>query len=70
MEVGALYSNTTGYYNTAYGLNALSSNTTGNDNTGVGADVVDLYAFSQGTFLGVFSFPNADGYSNVMGLGY
>ena len=66
----ALYSNTTGNYNTANGVYALYYNTTGDDNTGIGFSAGDYYTFSQGTFLGSSAYPNANGYSNITGLGY
>jgi uncharacterized coiled-coil protein SlyX len=37
----ALYSNTTGYLNTANGVNALLSNTTGFNNTAIGVDALN-----------------------------
>jgi hypothetical protein len=66
----ALYSSTTGNNNTANGRFALYYNTTENYNTGIGYSAGDINTFTQGTFLGASAYPNADGYSNVMGLGY
>jgi trimeric autotransporter adhesin len=67
---GALFHNTEGVYNTAIGMYSLYNNTTANDNTGIGYRAGDYYTFSQGTFLGKGAYPNTNGYTNVMGLGY
>lgn len=66
----ALRSNITGNFNTASGVRTLSYNTTEDLNTAVGYTAGDYYTFSTGTFLGANAYPNANGYSNVMGLGY
>src|SRR3989339_302772 len=66
----ALYSNTEGTRNTAFGLNALYSNTIEQFNTGIGVSAGDINASSYCTLLGAYAYPNAKGYTNVMGLGY
>ena len=66
----ALYSNTTGYSNIVNGNYALYHNTTQYSNTAVGDNAGGFETFSQSTFLGKNAYPNADAYSNVMGLGY
>jgi hypothetical protein len=66
----SLYYNTVGSSNTANGMYALFYNTTGDYNTGIGYSAGDYYTFSEGTFLGRSAYPNNNGYSNVMGLGY
>jgi trimeric autotransporter adhesin len=66
----SLYSNTTGGYNIAYGMYSLYYITTEGHNTCIGYSAGDLHTISQGTFLGSNAYPNGDGYSNVMGLGY
>ena len=65
----ALYFNTTGDYNTAIGEWALYKNTTQDNNTAVGFSAGDYYTSSNSTFLGYSAYPNANGYSNVTGLG-
>jgi trimeric autotransporter adhesin len=63
----ALYSNTTGFYNTASGRSALYYNTTGNYNTayGVGA-LQNLTAGNNNTALGYDAqVPNATGSNQV-----
>ena len=67
---GALLFNTTGGNNTAIGSFALHHNSTQSENTAVGNSAGDNYTFSQGIFLGSYAYPNADSYSNIMGLGY
>lgn len=66
----SLYSNSTGDYNTAIGYQTLYYNTIETDNTAIGFSAGDNRTFSQSTFLGSNAFPDANGYTNVMGLGY
>ena len=65
----SLYSNTTGSVNTATGMYALYNNITQANNTAVGFSAGDYYTSSNSTFLGYSAYPNANGYSNVTGLG-
>ncbi|AFH47898.1 Hypothetical protein IALB_0186 [Ignavibacterium album JCM 16511] len=65
-----LYFNTTGSHNTANGMYSLYYITTENNNTAVGYSAGDYLTFSEGTFVGSYAYPSADGYTNCMGLGY
>jgi hypothetical protein len=64
--VNALYSNTTGYWNSAIGASALYSNTTGYSNSAIGANA--LYSNTTGSSnsaIGVNAlYSNTTGYSN------
>jgi hypothetical protein len=76
--MGALFSNTTGYSNTANGMNALYSNTTGNYNTALGnnsgyfiADGATANATSTNSiYLGANTKALASGDTNEIVIGY
>lgn len=76
--VGALRSNTSGYYNSAQGMNALYSNTIGSSNSaqGFGAGYTEVPANanvsgSQNVWLGVEAGPGvATQLDNTIGVGY
>ncbi|HNS17016.1 MAG TPA: tail fiber domain-containing protein [Bacteroidales bacterium] len=86
MGTGSLYSNSEGWYNIAIGPEALYNNTThdnntavgtgacsstnSNNNTAVGYYAGNLHTFSNGTFLGANAYPDDNGYTNCMALGY
>ncbi len=52
MGDNALYNNTTGFFNTGYGVNALWSNTTGNKNTAIGYQAGRSSTGTGSVFLG------------------
>lgn len=66
----SLLHNTTGSWNTANGYFSLFYNTTQNNNTAVGYCAGDYHTSSEGTFVGTNAYPDADGFTNCMGLGY
>jgi trimeric autotransporter adhesin len=82
----ALYYNTTGYYNVAIGHDALTPNTTGWSNVAIGNESLHqntthgyntavgqyagYYNSHRGTFLGAYTYPNVNGFTNVTAVGY
>jgi hypothetical protein len=68
--MGALYFNSTGFYNTAVGYNALSFTTTSQYNTAIGYQAGDSYNHGfNNVFVGANTDVNAHGYFNVIALG-
>lgn len=66
----SLFSNTSGSDNTAVGHSALYEIIDDNYNTALGYQAGRYNEFSYSTFLGANAYPNADGLSNCMALGY
>lgn len=81
-----LMSNTTGHSNVSVGYQSMMANTSGNYNTalgrwscyytnsdyntGVGHSAGDYHTYTNGTFLGANAYPDDNGYTNCMALGY
>ncbi len=65
-----IYAGTTTQYNTAMGYHALHTVTTQEHNTGLGAFAGANYSSTQSTYVGSGAYPNNNGYTNTMGLGF
>jgi hypothetical protein len=65
----SLKTNISGYYNTAIGAFACYY-TTSNNNTSVGYEAGGQHTFSNSTFVGSHAYPDDNGYTNCMALGY
>jgi hypothetical protein len=66
----ALYDNTTAHFNTGIGYRALRFIDTEDFNTAIGYSAGDNFSFEASTFVGHGAYPNNNGYTNTMGLGY